>query len=63
MGMDSKQLLQRYWEFLQQYLKNAGERSLNRSYEFTRRALGDSLSVATKPRQSMALHADISLGG
>ncbi len=43
--MDSKELAERYWEVLQEYLKETGEASLNRGYELARRALVEGCGV------------------
>lgn len=45
MGVDTKQLAERYWEIFQEYLRESGESSLSRGYELARRAMADGLSV------------------
>src|SRR6266404_5356711 len=45
MDVDTRQLAERYWEILQQYLKDTSEASLNRGYELARGALAGGYGV------------------
>jgi signal transduction histidine kinase len=45
MGADTRQLAERYFEVFQEYLKEQGDASLSRGYEFARRAMVDGCSV------------------
>jgi signal transduction histidine kinase len=45
MDAQTRQLAERYWEILQEYLRDGSESSLSSGYEFARRAMADGRSV------------------
>jgi signal transduction histidine kinase len=45
MTVDARQLAQRYWDLLQDYLAEGGEGSMARGYEFARQAMADGCGV------------------
>lgn len=45
MDVDTRELTERYWQILQEYLRDTSETSLNNAYELARRALMDGYGV------------------